>query len=67
MVRVSRFARVAGHSWQQPAPRNKALQIYRQLDSPGNLHYIDYMSIGQPKEEFVHFVHINRRHILLIY
>ena len=67
MVRVFRFARVVGHRRQLPAPRNKALQIYRQLDSPENRHYIAYMSIGQPKEEFVHFVHINRRHILLIY
>ena len=67
MVRVSRFARVAGHSRQQPAPRNEALQVYRQLDSPENRHYIAYISIGQPKEEFVQCVHINRRHILLIY
>ena len=67
MVRVSKFARVAGHNRQQPAPRNKALQIHRQLDSLGNQHYIAYMSIGQPKEEFVHFVHINGQHILLIY
>ena len=52
MVRVSRFAQVAGHSRQQPAPRNKALQIYRQLDSLGNQQHITYVSIGQPKEEY---------------
>ena len=36
MVRVSRFARVAEHSRQQPTPQNKALQIYRQLDYYGS-------------------------------